>query len=186
MAADDGPSNARNAQPGQEPSAVLDTIQRDHCRYHLHRLDKERSREEQVELLARAADTAHDRLQASVVTQVAMTKPPARGRPYSSSLSPIHEDTADGNRRSTADKLRRPLLDTRAKEGLGRGQLAVHPADVLSQHNTEHQDRELDGAKATAMEEPMTERDPAMCEPRMAHRYRNVGGYANAGVRRSV
>ena len=186
MAAEDGPSSARNAQPGQEPSPVLDAIQREHCRYHLHRLDKERSWEEQVELLARAVDTAHNRSQASVVAQVAMTKPPARGRPYSSSLSPIHEDTADGNRGSMADKLCRPLLDTRAKEYLGRGQLAVHHADVLSQHNTEYQDRELEGPKATATEEPMTKRNPAMCEPRMTHQYRNVGGYANPGVRRSV
>jgi hypothetical protein len=139
-----------------------------------------------VELLARAVDTAHNRPQASVVAQVAMAKPPARGRPYSSSLSPIHEDTADGNRGSTADKLRHPLLDTRAKEDLGRGQLAMHPVDVLSQHNTEHQDRELEGPKATATEERMTKRNPAMCEPRMTHRYRNVGGCANPGVRRSV
>jgi hypothetical protein len=86
-----------------------------------------------MELLARAADTAHNRRQASVLAQVAMTKPPARERLCSSSLSPIQEDTADGKTEFMGDKPSRSLLCTRAKEGPGYGQLTMRPADASSQ-----------------------------------------------------
>lgn len=139
------------AQPEQALLSLTKSVQGDHSGYHLHIIDKETFQKKQVKRLATGIATAHGRMKAPAELQVTMKEPHARKCPYSSPLSPIQENAADGKTEFIGDKPRRSLLYTRAKEDPGYGQLTMRPADASSQCGAKIK-TEVEGSSATGTE----------------------------------
>lgn len=163
MEEDSNLSSTQDAHSSYEFSSFINLSKPDDCGHYIPHVDKKGSHKKRVKLLPSAAEVPHSYKRAPTAPQVIIPKPCAWKYQYSSSLSPIQEDTGSEERTSN-DKLKCLLQDMRAIEDLRHIQLGTRPIHNLSQCNAE---RELQRSGTTDMDDTVD--DPKFCDLRAPH-----------------
>lgn len=163
MEEDSSLSSTQDAHSSYEFPSFINRTKPDDCGHYIPHVDKKESRKKRVKLLPNAAEVPHSYKRAPTAPQVIIPKPCAWKYQYSSSLSPIQEDTGS-EERTLNDKLKCLLQDMKAIEDLRQIQLGTRPVHNLSQCNAE---RDLQRSGATDMDN--TDDDPKFCDLRAPH-----------------
>ncbi|KAJ6192079.1 hypothetical protein J3E72DRAFT_380173 [Bipolaris maydis] len=158
MEEDSSLSNTQDAHSSHEFSSFINLAKPDDFGHYIPHMDKKGSRKKRAKLLPRAAEVPHSYKQTPKVPQIIISKPCAWKYQYSSSLSPIQEDTGS-EKRTSNDKLKCLLQDMRAIEDLRHIQLCTSPVHKLSQCNAE---RDLQRSGATDMDDAHD--NPTFCD----------------------